>query len=438
MQGEYPDIPFDTPDTPAPEEAVHDSSVEQQREDTAARMFGALDHDPDTDSIVTPSDADTAPVQSETTDLNFSDQALEEIGKVVIGHMFGALDHYSDTDNTSRPSGTALYPPTPAETGIYTPPSLESQTILVKRMFSGEYAGELIENPAICKTSFGTVAMAIDTGIGRARNEDVIGIRHSINPVTGDEFLLLILADGMGGHNGGKEAAECIVSRLLDAPIENTHRAIDDACKDIQQMAQQIDTGKKDGPGACVSLSYLSKKDGVIEEQSFHAGDTRRLILDEEFRNIDATKDHTLAQEKFDAGEITIEELRTLLYKHIVTHCVGPSYQKYLDNDGIRIVRYGNTLLLFTDRLTDNLTDEHVQCCIEILTAELGRPPTSVEICQALGRLALHYMEHGLTMSDEELEFFGQHPKCDNVGIIVLVLEDPIYQKDTEESEIRV
>ena len=134
------------------------------------------------------------------------------------------------------------------------------------------------------------------TDIGRKRevNQDYVFV--SDQPV-GNIPNLLIVADGMGGHNAGDYASKFVVQVLKkelaksreDGPRAMLKKAI--ASANHQLIAESKTDAKLEGMGTTLVAAT------VIEHTLYFAnvGDSRLYLLNDEIRQL--SKDHSLVQE---------------------------------------------------------------------------------------------------------------------------------------------
>ena len=155
----------------------------------------------------------------------------------------------------------------------------------------------------------------------RKTNQDYVGTAES------DNAVVLVLGDGMGGHQGGDIASETFVNSVLDffetsveqgisspsnflkQAIRRGHHAVLDACK-------QYDPPLNGRSTAIVCLII----DGFA--QWAHVGDSRLFVL-RYGEIIKQTVDHSLVEELFQAGRITEAEKATHPERNLITRCVG-------------------------------------------------------------------------------------------------------------------
>lgn len=194
---------------------------------------------------------------------------------------------------------------------------------------------------------------------GRKYNQDRVGYAYT------NEALLLVLADGMGGHLHGEVAAQIAVHSFMRAfgRLEGMHvkepevflratmRAGHDA---IFTYAREQELGGSPGTTCVAAL--------VQEGQIWwaHAGDSRFYLLRGD-AVADATHDHSVVQQWADWGIITPEEMKTHPDRNKITNCLGGVEDMfYVDVSQPVAVQQGDTLLLCSDGFWSPLEDEEL------------------------------------------------------------------------------
>jgi PPM family protein phosphatase len=198
-----------------------------------------------------------------------------------------------------------------------------------------------------------------DVGKSREENEDAFYLL----PYDG----VFIVADGMGGHNGGAEAARLVVEQLpgiiherLDSiPARRTKAlalALRDALVEVSLQVLKEGNGslELEGMGATVVLAYRRKSRLYVA----HMGDSRAyLYRDGKLEQL--TKDHSVIAMMLEDGEITPEEAKTHPARGIVTRFAGMEGTVYPDVTSLKCTE-GDRLLLCSDGLNNMLTDEAI------------------------------------------------------------------------------
>jgi serine/threonine protein phosphatase PrpC len=191
---------------------------------------------------------------------------------------------------------------------------------------------------------------------GRKYNQDRVGYGYT------SDALLLVLADGMGGHLHGEVAAQIAVHSFMRAfaRIENstvkepevflraTMRAGHDA---IFTYAREQQLGGSPGT-TCVAALV---QDGQIWWA--HAGDSRVYLLRGD-AVADVTHDHSVVQQWADWGIISPDEMKTHPDRNKITNCLGGVEDMfYVDVSQPTPVQPGDTLLLCSDGFWSPLED---------------------------------------------------------------------------------
>lgn len=209
-----------------------------------------------------------------------------------------------------------------------------------------------------------------DKGLERAINEDYYALRDDMAGIS----LVMIIADGMGGHAGGEVASKLAVESAIDyilrrlINISKTQRqsnnnprilirnAVKYANKKIIDMADKNPELK--GMGTTLVVALLI--DGVLHIGN--VGDSR-LYLYEKDSLKQITVDHSWVEEQVSRGLLTKLEAEYSLYKNVITHVVGNEEILKVDYYN-RILEDDNLIMICTDGLTNMLTDSQL---VEIL-----------------------------------------------------------------------
>lgn len=216
---------------------------------------------------------------------------------------------------------------------------------------------------------------------GRKYNQDRVGYAYT------NEALLLVLADGMGGHQHGELAAQIAVRTFMRAfgrlehgrvkePevfLRATMRAGHDA---IFSYAREQQLGGNPGT-TCVAALV---QDGQMWWA--HAGDSRFYLLrGNTVANV--THDHSVVQQWADWGLITPDQMKTHPDRNKITNCLGGVEDMfYVDVSPPTVVQPGDTLLLCSDGFWSPLSDEEI--------AKLSSVPTLADRLDELINMAVY------------------------------------------------
>lgn len=191
-----------------------------------------------------------------------------------------------------------------------------------------------------------------DIGRKRSQNQD----RFTVDTDLG----LFLVADGMGGHKGG-ETASRIVSEVVPEQVKKARKkkgfdpahalteAIRAANLEIYKTAQK-DTALQ-GMGTTTTALLVEEKRVVLG----HVGDSRCYFV-RQGALWQATRDHSLVQEKLRAGLITRQELKTDRMKNVITRSVGFDGDVTVETYGLDAAK-GDCFILCSDGLSGMIED---------------------------------------------------------------------------------
>ena len=194
-------------------------------------------------------------------------------------------------------------------------------------------------------------------GLVREENQDRIS---RIQSPFGELF---IVADGMGGHEGGATAAQMLIDGLAEhlrsqsqetPPEEALRRAAQQANADICRRAQ--DDRRLAKMGATGVLALVRDHRAWIA----HAGDSRAYLWrDGHLERL--TRDHTLVQRMVDHQILNEDEARHHPDSNVVTRGFGQSPEVELEVAPPLTLRAGDRLLLCSDGLSGYVEDAAIE-----------------------------------------------------------------------------
>lgn len=199
-----------------------------------------------------------------------------------------------------------------------------------------------------------------DSGRSREENEDNLYANSAIG--------LFIVADGIGGHQGGKRAntigVQTVTASIAKALSEENRKTV----FQILQLALQeanakiyLEAAKKpdlNGMGATIVLA-LCLQDKIYLA---HAGDCRAYLI-RESEITPLTQDHSIMAELLTTGKITKDGIRRHHLRHVVTRALGIA--EIVEPDLLSLsLQKGDRFLLCTDGLTDMLREDEIKAVI--------------------------------------------------------------------------
>jgi serine/threonine protein phosphatase PrpC len=199
----------------------------------------------------------------------------------------------------------------------------------------------------------GPYRTALRTHVGHVRklNED--------SAVALPERGLWAVADGMGGHERGDHASQCVKARLEGLPPttggQELLRAVQASLASCHH--DLVVEAAAQGGGLCgTTVVVLLATDAHFA--CLWAGDSRLYRL-RAGRFEQLTCDHSLVQELIDQGQLTPAAARIHPWRNRITRAVGIGERLELDALQDRLLP-GDRFLLCTDGLTGELEDEEI------------------------------------------------------------------------------
>ena len=225
-----------------------------------------------------------------------------------------------------------------------------------------------------------------DIGKAREINQDYYSI-----PKPEDNLQLFILADGMGGYNGGEIAsslattsAKSYIENNFDK-IEHSKEAILELIKNAIEYANMVVFEKSkqepnlEGMGTTLDICFIYNNKVYVG----HVGDSRIYrIRGEIIRKL--TKDHSYVQQLVEDGKITREEAEHHPKKNMLLKALGCTSMVEPDLRA-RNIETGDILLMCSDGLT-NMVEEK-----EIYRVVRENPETAAQVLVDLANEAGGY-----------------------------------------------
>lgn len=259
---------------------------------------------------------------------------------------------------------------------------------------------------------------------GRSENQDYYGTAQT-------QFgELIIVCDGMGGHNGGRHAAEVAVHTILEEvlisevndPVISLHTAIKKANSAIWNESQ-MDKNLK-GMGTTVVVLLITSEKAIC----CHVGDSRIYQV----RNgeiLFRTFDHSHVFEMVKVGILTEEQARLSDKSNIITRALGIKSTVEIDCTDNLSYQKGDRFLLCTDGICGAVPENEL---LELMT-QRGNVESvvtkMVETIDSIGKVkgAKH---DNLTAALVEMETDGLFQQVDNKkDELIRGVEDPPSKK---------
>jgi PPM family protein phosphatase len=200
-----------------------------------------------------------------------------------------------------------------------------------------------------------------ETGMVREQNEDNFAILSLGNR------MLLVVADGMGGHDAGEVASRIAIETVCSVVRRETlrnndmpslvERAVLLANDAVRSEAEQ----RGSDMGTTLSMALVSEDTAYIA----NIGDSRVYWI-ENGSITQVTTDHSLVAKLVELGKISRAEARGHPRSNLLYRTIGGSENVKIDTFRVALEQ-GGTLLLCTDGLWGEVTDEeiHKACSTE-------------------------------------------------------------------------
>lgn len=202
------------------------------------------------------------------------------------------------------------------------------------------------------------VSGVTDTGTVRKANQDAID--WCVDETSGQ--ALLVVADGMGGYEGGEEASRIAVDTVMEVlgsclgsqtVPESTQTLVQSA---LDLAGERIEARKAQAPnlakmGTTIVLAWVAGQRAMIA----HIGDSRCYRLQGGSLQC-LTRDDTVVQNMLEDGSIREQDVANVPFRNVLTRALGASdvaatfSEVWLDP--------GDRLLLCSDGLMDALDEE--------------------------------------------------------------------------------
>lgn len=224
------------------------------------------------------------------------------------------------------------------------------------------------------------------------QNEDAAAIVP-----TGPTGGVLVVADGCGGHAGGREASGIAVRRLAECVrAAGTDResyrgaildAIDQAGREIAEM----------GVGAGSTVVAADVMAGAV--RTYHVGDAFALLVGQRGRVKLQTISHSPVGYAIESGMLDEEEAMHHDERHVVSNMLGASDMRIEIGPAIRMAAR-DTLLIGSDGVSDNLGVAEI---VEIIRR--GPLERAMKTLAAACRERMEHPSEGMASKPDDLSF---------------------------------
>jgi len=217
------------------------------------------------------------------------------------------------------------------------------------------------------------VSSQSDIGCLRQNNEDSFGYWESDDD---QQFLrkgrLAVVADGMGGYEGGQEASRLAVETLMavyrDVDGDDPQAALIEALQRAHEQIRNYSFAHPELRGMGTTCTAAA----IVQDDLYfvHVGDTR-LYLIREGHITRVTRDHSYVGRLVEAGMISAEEAEHHPQRNILTAALGTNPELIMDSpEQPEPLRPADVLVICTDGLWGLVRDAEILDIVENKTAE--------------------------------------------------------------------
>lgn len=198
---------------------------------------------------------------------------------------------------------------------------------------------------------------------GRKYNQDRLAYSYS------RDALLMVVADGMGGHFHGEIAAQIAVQFLVDNFQQQAAPALQDPFRFLLETFNHA----HEAIGDYVLAHGLSEHPRttcvacVVQDNHAywaHVGDTR-LYFFRQGKLMTCTRDHSLVQQLFERGKISEEQMATHPDRNKIYNCLGGPIRPDIEFSRKVPLSDGDTLLLCSDGLWSLLSTDEIGAVVD-------------------------------------------------------------------------
>jgi serine/threonine protein phosphatase PrpC len=226
-----------------------------------------------------------------------------------------------------------------------------------------------------------SIGARLDPGIRRKfrPNEDTVLVTDGIEPsATGMQipFVLLAVADGMGGPGHGLEASQLAVQSLVEyvspslcteqTPRENWLSLLRAGVQYANQMVYERNEQQQTAMGTTMTAVLVSETTAYVA----HVGDSRLYLYHEPAGLVQITRDHSVVAILAAEGIIAPDDIYTHPKRNQIYRSLGDEAPVEVDTSVVPLAA-GDIMLLCSDGLWEMVRDRQIAA---ILATPLSSP----------------------------------------------------------------
>lgn len=193
----------------------------------------------------------------------------------------------------------------------------------------------------------------------RPYNQDRLAYSYS------KDAMLLVVADGMGGHKHGEVAAQLAVTTITEAfqrlavpTLHSPAKFLIEHIEQIHGMIEQITLEHEmlEAPRTTIVAAVVQR--GML--YCAHVGDSR-LYHFRDGHLLYRTEDHSIVQSLYTKGMINKADMSTHPYRHKIYSCLGGDTPPKIELADRQELAEGDTILLCSDGVWGAVADEKIK-----------------------------------------------------------------------------
>jgi len=253
-------------------------------------------------------------------------------------------------------------------------PPVTSHATDVQLLAGAEEAVEVRQTGIVLR-----IGTALDPGIERKLrpNEDTLSVTRGIIPAASSKpFVLLTVADGMGGQGHGQEASRLAVQSLTEyvsgllcskqVTPQNFLSLLKEGVQAANRVVYQRNREQRTEMGTTMTAALIVDTTAYVA----HVGDSRCYLYREPGGLSQITHDHSLVAALVTAGAIQPEEIYTHPRRNLIYRCLGEKASVEVDACAVPLAT-GDILLFCSDGLWEMVRDQQI---VAILTSPMPDP----------------------------------------------------------------
>lgn len=186
---------------------------------------------------------------------------------------------------------------------------------------------------------------------GRDINEDFTVV------CTKEDACIFVVADGLGGHQSGEFASECVAKAISEEFMNNPECSKAVLTEIFDSAQKKLLSEAEDDPsknGMRTTVVVLCRVGGKIIWG--HIGDSRLYrIRDNEIKPL--TADHSVAYLSYATGEISYDDIRISTDQNKLIRCMGSKDKFKPDISDVHDVCEGDGFLLCSDGFWEHISE---------------------------------------------------------------------------------